>query len=253
MPDLLNSVLATPGLIWLVLAIGCAGIVRGFTGFGTALIFVPVAGIFLSPQHVIAIITLTGIASTSALLPRAWGQANRPEVGILALAALVTVPAGLWLLDRLDPVTIRWIVAAVAATTLSALVAGWRFSGQMNRPGLLAIGAVAGVIGGLTGLTGPVVILFYLAGQSAAQSVRANTILFLAALDFVIVSNLLLRGTVEWPTVALAVTLAVPYFITSLIGQSMFDPKRERLYRWAAYGVIGLAVLSGLPVWGSGV
>jgi uncharacterized membrane protein YfcA len=195
------------------------------------------------------VITLTGIASTSALLPRAWGQADRREVGVLALAALITVPLGLWLMGMLDPVTIRWIVATVAAITLGALIAGWRFSGVVSRPMLIAIGAVAGVIGGLTGLTGPVVILFYLAGQSLAQTVRANTILFLAVLDVVIVANLLLQGRVEWHIFLLALVLAVPYFITSLIGQALFDPRHERLYRWAAYAVIGLAVLSGLPLW----
>lgn len=243
---------ATPGLIWLMIAIGIAGIVRGFTGFGTALIFVPVAGIFLPPAIVIGVITLTGVASTAALLPRAWGQAHRREVGVLALAALITVPAGLWLMDRLPTDTVRWIVAGVAAVTLLALVAGWRFSGQVSKPGLGVIGAVAGVIGGLTGLTGPAVILFYLAGQSTAQSVRANTILFLAILDVVIVGNLLWRGTVTLNTVLLAMTLAVPYFITTLIGQSMFDPRHERLYRWAAYGVIAVAVLTGLPIWTPG-
>ncbi|KGM87004.1 Sulfite exporter TauE/SafE [Roseovarius mucosus DSM 17069] len=251
MPETLSAVWATPGLPWLLLAIALAGIVRGFTGFGTALIFVPVAGIFLPPEIIVGVITLTGIASTSALLPRAWSQADRREVGILALAALVTVPLGLWLMARLDPVSIRWVVAAVGTVTLAALITGWRFSGQVGRPMLVAIGALAGVIGGLTGLTGPVVILFYLAGQAVAQSVRANTILFLAALDVVIVVNLLLRGTINGQIFLLALILAVPYFITSLFGQSLFDPRHERLYRWAAYAVIGLAVVSGLPIWGT--
>lgn len=253
MPEALSAVAATPGLVWLLLTIGLAGIVRGFTGFGTALIFVPVAGIFLAPAVTVGVITLTGIASTSALLPRAWKHADRREVGILAVAALATVPVGLWLMALLDPVSIRWVVAAVGTVTLGALITGWRFSGQVSHPMLLVIGGVAGVIGGLTGLTGPVVILFYLAGQSAAQSVRANTILFLAALDVVIVVNLLLRGAVNGQIFLLALLLAAPYFITSLIGQSLFDPRHERLYRWAAYAVIGLAVVSGLPIWTKGV
>ena len=249
MPEALITALGTPGLVLLMLAIGVAGIVRGFTGFGTALIFVPVAGIFLPPAVVIGVIVVTGIFSTGALLPRAWGQASRAEVGLLALAALVTVPLGIWLLEQLDALTIRWIVAIVAGLTLTALVSGWRFSGRVSRPGLAGIGGAAGVVGGLTGLTGPVVILFYLAGQSAAQTVRANTILFLAALDVVIVVNLFLRGAIASETVWLALILGVPYFTTTMIGQSLFDPHRERLYRWAAYGVIGLAVVTGLPLW----
>ena len=124
MPDLLADVLATPGLVWLVLTISGAGIIRGFTGFGTALIFVPVAGIFLPPAQVVALITLTGVASMAALLPRAWGQAARGEVTILVVAALITVPAGIWLLGFLDPVAVRWIVAGIAAATLAALVSG---------------------------------------------------------------------------------------------------------------------------------
>ncbi|GAB4290800.1 MAG: sulfite exporter TauE/SafE family protein [Roseovarius sp.] len=249
MPEALSAALGAPGLPWLLLTISVAGIVRGFTGFGTALIFVPVAGIFLPPQTVVGVITLTGIASTSVLLPRAWGQADRGEVGRLALAALLTVPLGLWLMVRLDPVAIRWIVAAVAAATLAALVAGWRHSRAVGGAALIGIGALAGIIGGLTGLTGPVVVLFYLAGQSAAQRVRANTIVFLAALDAAVVGNLLLQGRIAWHVLVLALIIAVPYFVTSMIGQALFDPRHERLYRGAAYVLIALAVAGGVPLW----
>ncbi len=249
MPDVLAQVWATPGLVWLAVAISVAGIVRGFSGFGTALVFVPVAGIFLAPETVIAVMAMTGFASTAALIPRAWRQSARAEVGFLALAAMFTVPCGLWVMNLLDETTVRWCVAAIAGGTLAVLVAGWRFSGTVTLPGLLAIGGAAGIIGGMTGLTGPVVILFYLAGQSLAQQVRANTILFLAALDVVLLCNLLLGGLVGWMEFALAATLAVPYFITTMIGQALFDPQYEKLYRVVAYAVIGLAVVSGLPLW----
>jgi uncharacterized membrane protein len=94
-----------------------------------------------------------------------------------------------------------------------------------------------------------VVILFYLSGHALAQAVRANTIVFLAALDVVIVVNLLLWGEAEWAWVWLAGLLALPYFFTTLLGQAMFAPARQGLYRSAAFVVIGLAVLSGLPIW----
>ena len=250
MPDILAQVWATPGLGWLMLTIGIAGLVRGFTGFGTAMIFVPIAGIFLMPATVVAVMVLTGIASNAGLLPRAWRQSDRAEVGLLALAAMLTVPLGLWFLVLLDQLMVRWFVTVIVGTTFLLLATGWRFSGQITRPGLLMIGAAAGIVGGMTGLTGPIIVLFYLAGQAAAQTIRANTILFLAALDVVIAANLLLRGSLGVAEVALAITLAVPYFITTMIGQALFDPRHERLFRAGAYTVIGLAVLGGLPIWG---
>ena len=252
MPETLNQALATPGLVWLIFAIGLAGIVRGFSGFGTALIFVPVANIFLEPKIVVAVIALTGIACNAVVLPRAWHQGSRGEVGRLVVAALLTVPVGLWLLDVLDKTTVRWFVTFVAGGMLAALVSGWRFSGVVSKPMLFVIGAAAGLVGGMTGRTGPVVILFYLAGQAVAQSVRANTILFLAALDVVILTTLFVKGDVTLYIVLMATILSVPYAATTMLGQSLFDPRHERLYRWAAYGVIALAVVSGLPVWNNG-
>jgi len=45
-----------------------------------------------------------------------------------------------------------------------------------------------------------------------------------------------------------AMMLSVPYLITTLIGKALFDPKLEKVYRVASYSVIGLAVLTSLPL-----
>ncbi len=249
MPDAALAALALPGFWWLAGTLAVAGVVRGFTGFGSALIFVPVAGIFLPPVHVIAIIALVEVASIAALVPRAWNHADRSQVGLLVLAALPTVPLGLMVMEALDAIAVRWIVAIFAGGTLIALISGWHFRRRITFPMVLAIGAAAGFLGGMTGLTGPVVVLFYLAGGRAAQTVRANTILFLGALDLVIAANLLLRGFTDISILFLGAVMAVPYFLSMIAGQAMFHPAYERLYRRAAMAVIALAVLTGLPIW----
>jgi uncharacterized membrane protein YfcA len=248
-PNLISEVLATPGLLLLVLTIAAAGIVRGFSGFGTALIFVPIGNIFLPTVQVITLITLTGIGSSVALLPRALRVAQLREVATLGVAAAVTVPLGLWIVKQLDQDMIRWIAALIAFGMLAALVAGWRYLGKIDTKRLIAIGLAAGVMGGMTGLTGPAVILFYLASGSGASIVRANTIVFLAILDVVIVVNIALGGMVTAQILGIALVLTVPYFITTKIGQAMFAPEYETTYRWMAYTVIALAVLTGLPIW----
>ena len=44
--------------------------------------------------------------------------------------------------------------------------------------------------------------------------------------------------------------LVIPYAIAGLIGQYMFNPDKEHIYRRAAYGVIAASAIAGLPVWG---
>lgn len=249
MPEWLTEALATPGLMWLVLTIGVAGIVRGFSGFGTALIFVPIANIFLSASDVVALTMLTGFGSMAALLPSALKTAEIKDVSTMGLAAVLTVPLGLLLLVQFDQDVIRWTATVIAFGMLSALVLGWRYRGVIDVRRLLGIGGAAGVFGGMTGLTGPAVILFYLAKGARAEVVRANTILFLAILDVVIIINMTIGGMTSWRLVGIAFVLTVPYFITSKLGQAMFKPEYEKTYRSVAYAVIALAVVTGLPLW----
>lgn len=121
---------------------------RGFTGFGTALIFVPVAGQFLAAGDVIMVMAMTGLFSMAALLPGALRTADKREVGGLALAAAFSVPFGIWVLSQLDALTIRWIVSVVVALTLVAVMTGWRWRGRLGWPGRFSIGAGAGTLGG---------------------------------------------------------------------------------------------------------
>lgn len=248
MPEALSTAFQIYGMQWLVLTIAIAGLVRGFSGFGTALIFVPVAGQFLPPAEVILLIAILGIGSNAVLVPKAWGTADRGEVGALVLAAMITLPLGIWVMSQLDTLTVRWIVTAIASLTLVTIIAGWRWRRALKTRGRIAIGGASGLVGGMTGLTGPVVIMFYLANARSALKVRSNIILFLAALDVLLMVNLALRGLTSGAVLWIGAILTVPYIITTLIGQALFSPSMERSYRLVAYLVIGLAVISGLPV-----
>ena len=250
MPDALALAIETPGLAALLLTMAIAGVVRGFTGFGTALIFVPVAGFYLPPGAVIFLMTITGMASNITLLPKALRDGEVTEVSRLAVGALLATPLGLWIMTQIDAQTLRWIVALAATITLVALMSGWRYRGEVRAGHLPAIGGGAGLLGGMTGLTGPVVILFYLAGTRPVQVIRGNTILFLALLDVIIAIIMLATGLADPALIWVGVLLSVPYLVTSLIGQRLFDPSREAVYRWLAYIIIAGAVLRGLPIWG---
>ncbi len=250
MPEPLAGVLATPGVVWLAAAFLAAGLVRGFTGFGTALIVMPVAAALVPMPVAVALVTLSGMFTWPLIVPRAVRVADRRDVLLLAGAAIATAPLGVWLLGRVAQDGLRWAVAIAAAVTLGALMTGWRYRGRVQGAGLAAVGAVAGILGGTTGLTGPPVILFYLAGSRPTEVTRANTILFLALLDIGIAANLVLRGMIGGEVVVLAAVLALPYGLGIAAGQALFRPGREGLYRGLAYWVIGAAILSGLPLFG---
>ncbi|NOR62394.1 MAG: TSUP family transporter [Rhodobacteraceae bacterium] len=246
--DLLSGALATEGLVWLALAVLVAGIVRGFTGFGSALVYLPIAGIFLPPTWVVATAVTFSIFGPLPLMPQAWQQADKREVARLAIAAAAAIPLGVMLLAGLDPLVFRWVISGVAVATLLVLASGWRYAGAVSAPLGLATGFVSGLMGGFVGLPGPPAILLYLSGQKKAAEIRAVILLFLFTTDVVVLGVLWLQGLVTAEAFWVGVLLVPSYMAGGLIGKRLFDPTHERLFRGVAYGIILLAAVTGLPV-----
>ena len=250
LPAAMLTVAGGPGaLAALAVTLALAGLVRGFTGFGTALVFMPVAAALIPAELAILILVTTGMAVWPVLVPGAWHAAAKREVAWMGAAALLFTPLGVALLASLPEAALRWAVAGAAAATLAALVSGWRHARPVGPAGLLGVGAASGLLGGATGLGGPPAILFYLAGPSGAARVRANTILFLCVLDVAIVTSLLARFDVTAAHAALCGLLAIPSLLATRAGQRLFHPARERLYRRGAYALIAASILAGLPLW----
>jgi hypothetical protein len=65
-------------LVVVLLAVTIAGLLRGFVGFGAALISVPVFSLVLGPRTAIAINAVMGLPAVFQLLPKRSGEPNGP-------------------------------------------------------------------------------------------------------------------------------------------------------------------------------
>ncbi|MDW3225586.1 MAG: sulfite exporter TauE/SafE family protein [Paracoccaceae bacterium] len=249
MPDVLVQTLALPGLVWITLVTFVAGVVYGFAGFGAALIFMPVAVVFLPIEVAVAAFSVSALASLVTLVPRAWQQANHRDTLMMIAFASLTAPLGIWVLRSMDIGVMRLAVLAVVTLTLLALMGGWRYTTVPSQMTRAAIGMSTGFLGGATGLLGPIAVLFQLSGADSIARSRANTLVFLTITSLLLLPQMALQGILSPAAVALGVVLLLPYGIGARVGQSLFDPSREPLYRWLAYGIIALAIVLGLPIW----
>ncbi|WP_171234534.1 TSUP family transporter [Ruegeria sp. HKCCA6837] len=248
MPELFGQ--PPQGLAIILFAAFLGGVVRGFSGFGTALVFLPLASPYLGPFGALIGLTIMDIFGPLPNLRRAWSDVDKGDLARLTGGCALLLPLGLWVLTRVDPDVFRYAVSLLALFMLAVLVLGLRYNGQVTRAMVLGIGAAAGFLGGVAGLPGPAVILFYMSRPLSVQVIRATILLFLFAFDFLILGYLTGMGRVTWAAAALGLALAIPNLAGNWLGGWMFRPERERLYRAAAYIAIALAALSGLPLWG---
>lgn len=246
----LEAALATPGLELLIAISAIAGTVYGFAGFGSALIFMPLAILLVAPVLAVSAFSVAAVGSAVTVLPQAWRDADRRATLVMLGAAILMTPLGLLVLRFADVTLLRWTASLIVLVTLAALVSGWRYAGTPGLPAWLGVGAGVGFMGGATGLNGPVVILFQLAGKDGAARTRANTIVVLTLSSLTFLPLLWLQGAAPPGALALGLLLLVPYAVGARLGRALFDPARERLYRGLAYCIIGAAGLAGLPLWG---
>src|SRR3979411_287248 len=132
----LSGLLPADVSIYAALAI-CAiafvsGTARGFSGFGSALIFMPLASSIAGPRLVAALLLIIDFVSAAPLLPNAWKQADRKATAVMVFGALIGVPVGTYFLSRLEPVTTRWIISGFVFALLLLLLSGWRYRGKDN-------------------------------------------------------------------------------------------------------------------------
>src|SRR5438552_15830482 len=107
-----------------------SGTARGFSGFGSALIFMPLASSMAAPRLVAALLLIVDFVAAAPLVPNAWRHADRKATAVMVSGALVGVPIGTYFLSRLEPVTTRWIISAFFLALLMLLLSGWRYRGK---------------------------------------------------------------------------------------------------------------------------
>jgi uncharacterized protein len=224
-----------------------SGAARGFSGFGSALIFMPLASSLAAPRLVAALLLIIDFAAALPLVPNAWKHADRNATAIMVSGALVGVPIGTWFLSRLDPVTTRWIISAFVFALLLLLLSGWRYRGK-NHPALsVGIGGLSGFCSGLAQTGGPPIVGYWLGRPISSAIARANIVLFFGASDFFSVVSYALTGLITADAIRFSCLVGPLYAAGVWSGASMFGRASEKLFRAICYILIAAAVMIGLP------
>ncbi|PWE34124.1 sulfite exporter TauE/SafE family protein [Maritimibacter sp. 55A14] len=242
--------LALDGLGWLLVGVTLGGLVRGFSGFGTAMVYLPFAGAVLEPVWALTTLVVMDLIGPLPNVPRALRDGHARDVLRLGLGALAGLPLGVGFLVAVPPEVFRYAVSLISLLLLALLAGGLRYRGAMTRPLVFGTGALGGVLAGGAGLPGPPAIMLYMARPLPAAAIRANLLLYLLLTDLLMLAVFGLSGLVGTAPVLVGAVLALPYTFANIAGAAIFKPERQRLYRAVAYLVIAASALRGLPLFG---
>ncbi len=224
-----------------------AGTARGFSGFGAALIFMPLASSVAPPRLVAALLLMIDFVAAAPLLPSAWRKADRKATAVIVLGALIGVPVGTYFLSVLDPVTTRWIISCFVAALLALLLSGWRYRGRDHVWLSVGIGGLSGFCSGLAQTGGPPIVGYWLGRPIASVVARANILLFFGASDSFSMISYATTGLISRDALLLSLVVGPVYALGVAFGASLFGRASERIFRAICYALIAIAVIAGLP------
>ena len=224
-----------------------SGTARGFSGFGSALIFMPLASSIADPRLVAALLLIIDFVAAAPLLPNAWEKADRKATAVMVLGALIGVPIGTYFLSRLEPVTTRWIISVFVFALLLLLLSGWRYRGKDHTAVSIGIGGLSGFCSGLAQTGGPPIVGYWLGRPLPSVIARANILLFFGASDFFSAVSYTTAGLITLDAIKFAVVVGPVYAVGVWFGASLFGKASEAVFRAICYALIAAAVIFGLP------
>jgi uncharacterized membrane protein YfcA len=231
----------------LMFAIGIAGIVRGFSGFGTGMIVGPVGAMTFSPQIAVVILLVIDTLPMLPLLLGALKKVSYRELLPVVAGYALLVPVGIWFLKTGDTTTLRWFMSAVILTAAAILWSGWIYRGPRNVAVRLGVGGMSGFLGGAVAVAGPPVILYWMALSTGAGLVRANLLIFFALTQLFSGAGLVLAGIVTEQALTLGVLFAPVYLAGLLTGARLFGFSSDATYKHIALAIVIAAAILTLP------
>jgi uncharacterized protein len=237
----------SPGIIFGILAIFLAAIVRGFSGFGFSLLAVSALTLFYAPAEVVPAVFMLEIAASLHLLPTIWSEIHWRSLLPLIAGCLIATPFGVYALAHVPEQILQ---IALSAFVLVAVVIMWRGYALERVPGTAAatgVGAASGLFNGAFGIGGPPVIIFYFASPAGVAAGRASIIAYFLATDGIGLANLSVHGLVTWDA---AVKAAL--FLPALIAGVWFGARAFKAVDAALFRRLVLVVMAVLALIGAG-
>lgn len=225
------------------------GLSRGFSGFGAALVFIPLASAAVGPRTAVPVLALMECVACLVFLPNAWRHAARAEVATMAGGAICAVPIGAMILAASDAVALRWAMTAAVLLAVVVLASGWRYRGAGSVPLTIGVGAVGGVMSGTAMLGGVAPAVWWLGRSAPALVVRANMNLYFAILTVAVTAAFAWRGLIGTDSAWFALAAGPGYAAGLWAGTAVFGRASEAAFRRAGIALILAAAVLGMPLW----
>jgi uncharacterized membrane protein YfcA len=157
--ELIGGFTALQIAVALAAALG-ASFVRGLTGFGMAILLVPILALALPPVEAVVLANALSLLIGATEIRTLVREAER-SAWMIGGVVVLTTPLGLWALFSTSADVARLVIALIAFSAFLAILLPRRGSAMPGRLVTGGVGVLSGLMTGYAGMPGPPVVPYY--------------------------------------------------------------------------------------------
>lgn len=230
-------------IIFELLIIFLAGVTKGLTSFGLALVSVPLLVILISPKTVVPLILIYDAMINLIILiaSRKWVDLKR--IWPLMITGIIGIPFGAYPLMVLDIRTYKVFIGLIITLFATAFLMGFKRKIKNEKLSFTTIGFLSGLLSGSTAMSGPPIILFFTNQGIAKRPFRANIVAYFIVLDLATILTFALSGLITKEVVNYAILLIPALIFGAFTGMKLVHKVDEKLFRNITLSVVTVAGL----------
>lgn len=221
-----------------------AAYVRGLTGFGMAIILVPLLGMIIRPDEAVVLAILLQLLIGPVGIRTIMADSHKQSALLIAGCAVMATPLGLMLLARTTPDIARVLIAMIAIGAFVAVIATRKHIAQPGGPVTIGVGLLSGILTGFAAMPGPPVVPYYLREAFTPQTARASMMLIFFATAIAGTASAFILGVASPRMIWLSVLLFIPMLAGNYLGGRAFGKVPANVWRAGVALLLGIAGIS---------
>ncbi len=218
-------------VVWAMLFIVFAGVIRGYTGFGFSVIAVLCLNFIFSPVEAIVIAIGLDMLSSLCLVLSVYQQVKRSLLMPLLLGMLAALPPALVLINYLPSQQLKMLIAGICFIAGGLIMLNLRLN-WINQKMAIWAGMLSGFTMTTASAGGPPLIVYLMNLPIRTTELRATSIVFFIASSLISLLGLLYLNLIEANMLWQIAILTPAAFIGNWLGKHLYNVLPQMPHRW---------------------
>jgi uncharacterized membrane protein YfcA len=209
-----------------------ASFIQGITGFGFALIAVPLLSLFIPEiRNITPIIVIYSLLTNIIIVYKSRHYIDFKKIIPLVIFGIIATPIGTYILLYVKVNTLKIIIGLIITITAFAMFKNFKIKIKNESISYGIVGLLSGFLNGSTGLSGPPVVLFLTNQNTDKEVFRANLTFYGIATNIFAIIFFIAEGIVNISVLNFTIIYLPALIIGVFVGIKISTKINEIIFR----------------------